>query len=246
LSRADLEGVLAFLGDAVADEHSPAFLDHVVRRLHGLFPGTAICWSEGEHTERGPRVVDVRLSRDAWWDVETWWPLHHLDPFQRYGNRRSPRPEMYSDYVTSSQRRVDTYWNEVLRPAGIHDKLRVSLAAPRNRSREISFDSFDGEFTERARDVLTVLRPHLSRIWATARMRRSVDAAGNGLALTPRQREILGWVAQGKTNAQIAELLYLSPGTVRKHLDNVYATLGVHSRAAAVMLVFDGSQVPTD
>jgi DNA-binding CsgD family transcriptional regulator len=51
--------------------------------------------------------------------------------------------------------------------------------------------------------------------------------------LTPRETEVMGWVAQGKTNAQIAELLWLAPSTVRKHLENVYAKLGVSTRTAA-------------
>jgi DNA-binding CsgD family transcriptional regulator len=52
--------------------------------------------------------------------------------------------------------------------------------------------------------------------------------------LTPREREVLAWVARGKTNAEIARLLWLAPGTVRKHLENVYAKLGVSTRTAAV------------
>jgi DNA-binding CsgD family transcriptional regulator len=52
--------------------------------------------------------------------------------------------------------------------------------------------------------------------------------------LTAREQEVLAWVARGKTNAEIAQLLWLSPGTVRKHLENVYAKLGVSTRTAAV------------
>jgi DNA-binding CsgD family transcriptional regulator len=55
--------------------------------------------------------------------------------------------------------------------------------------------------------------------------------------LTAREREILDLVAEGRTNAQIAERLWLSLGTVRKHLDHVYAKLGVHTRTAAVAFV---------
>jgi DNA-binding CsgD family transcriptional regulator len=55
-----------------------------------------------------------------------------------------------------------------------------------------------------------------------------------GVELTARETEVMGWVAQGKTNAQIAELLWLAPSTVRKHLENVYAKLGVSTRTAAV------------
>jgi DNA-binding CsgD family transcriptional regulator len=52
--------------------------------------------------------------------------------------------------------------------------------------------------------------------------------------LTAREREVLVWVARGKTNAEIARLLWLAPSTVRKHLENVYAKLGVSTRTAAV------------
>jgi len=54
------------------------------------------------------------------------------------------------------------------------------------------------------------------------------------LGLSPREREILAWVARGKTNPEIAEILWIAPTTVRKHLENVYAKLGVRTRTAAV------------
>ena len=52
--------------------------------------------------------------------------------------------------------------------------------------------------------------------------------------LTDREREILDLVAAGKTNAEVAETIWIAPGTVRKHLENIYDKLGVHSRTAAV------------
>ena len=54
------------------------------------------------------------------------------------------------------------------------------------------------------------------------------------IPLTARERDVLSWVARGKTNAEIAQLLWLAPSTVRKHLENVYAKLGVNTRTAAV------------
>ena len=52
--------------------------------------------------------------------------------------------------------------------------------------------------------------------------------------LTPREREVVVLVAEGKTNAEIARQLWISPGTVRRHLENVFAKLDVHTRTAAV------------
>jgi DNA-binding NarL/FixJ family response regulator len=51
--------------------------------------------------------------------------------------------------------------------------------------------------------------------------------------LTPREVEVLRLVAQGKTDAQIAKHLVISPRTVNWHLTSIYSKLGVSSRAAA-------------
>jgi DNA-binding CsgD family transcriptional regulator len=53
-------------------------------------------------------------------------------------------------------------------------------------------------------------------------------------ALTAREHEILDLVAAGRTNGQVADLLFISPGTVRRHLENAFWKLGVHTRTAAV------------
>jgi DNA-binding CsgD family transcriptional regulator len=57
--------------------------------------------------------------------------------------------------------------------------------------------------------------------------------------LSPREAEVLEWVAQGKTNAEIGGLLGVSPRTVQKHLEHVYDKLGVRSRAAAAIRLAD-------
>ncbi len=55
--------------------------------------------------------------------------------------------------------------------------------------------------------------------------------------LTPRELEVLSWVAKGKTNRDIAEILGMSPRTVNKHLEHIFVKLGVETRAAAAALV---------
>ncbi len=51
--------------------------------------------------------------------------------------------------------------------------------------------------------------------------------------LTPREAEVLLWIARGKSNRDVAEILGLSPRTVNKHLEQIYAKLGVENRTAA-------------
>jgi len=54
------------------------------------------------------------------------------------------------------------------------------------------------------------------------------------LGLTPREAEVMAWVAQGKSNGDIATILVSSPRTVAKHIEHVFAKLNVESRTAAV------------
>ncbi len=55
------------------------------------------------------------------------------------------------------------------------------------------------------------------------------------LGLTPRVAEVLLWVAQGKTNPEIAIILGISEQTVKKHVLDIFETLGVETRTAAAL-----------
>ncbi|KQW54607.1 response regulator transcription factor [Variovorax sp. Root411] len=55
-------------------------------------------------------------------------------------------------------------------------------------------------------------------------------------ALTPRETEVLSWLAKGKTNRDIGDILGTSPRTVNKHLEHIFEKLGVETRAAAAAL----------
>lgn len=80
--------------------------------------------------------------------------------------------------------------------------------------------------------LLTLLRPHL------VDLHDRVEAKSRTVpVLTARQQELLRRVARGETNRQVARDLGISEGTVRKHLENIYARLDVHSRVEALALV---------
>jgi predicted ATPase/DNA-binding CsgD family transcriptional regulator len=57
--------------------------------------------------------------------------------------------------------------------------------------------------------------------------------------LSPREVEVLGLVAEGLTNAQVAQRLFLSPRTVQRHLNSIYHKLGVSSRAVATRFAME-------
>ncbi|HAV67347.1 MAG TPA: DNA-binding response regulator, partial [Alcanivorax sp.] len=56
------------------------------------------------------------------------------------------------------------------------------------------------------------------------------------LRLTRRESQVLLWIAQGKTNREIGQILSLSPRTVNKHLEQVFRKLGVENRTAAAAM----------
>jgi DNA-binding CsgD family transcriptional regulator len=73
----------------------------------------------------------------------------------------------------------------------------------------------------------------VERIGRQLLVREEPAEAAKVARLTPREQQVLEWVADGKTNAEIAGILVTAPGTVGKHLEHIYEKLGVHTRTAA-------------
>lgn len=59
------------------------------------------------------------------------------------------------------------------------------------------------------------------------------------LGLTPREAEVLHWVAEGKANAEVANVLTISVSTVNKHMESILSKLGVDNRAQAMLRVLE-------
>jgi DNA-binding CsgD family transcriptional regulator len=63
-----------------------------------------------------------------------------------------------------------------------------------------------------------------------------IEALCSTFKLTAREAEVLYWLAKGKTNRDIGDILGTSPATVKKQLEHVYAKLGVETRTAAASM----------
>ena len=70
------------------------------------------------------------------------------------------------------------------------------------------------------------------------------DLLRQSFGLTQRESEVLLWIARGKSNRDIGDILGLSPRTVNKHLEQVYTKLGVENRASAAIKAIQSLQMP--
>jgi DNA-binding CsgD family transcriptional regulator len=141
---------------------------------------------------------------------------------------------------------------------GLNHSLALPLYVDANILVSFVFNRRQRNFTEGERDLLERIRPVLADLfrasvllagrdggseWRAATLSTSapnVASLTNAeplAALTPREREVVGWVAAGKTNAQIATIVGASVRTVAKHLERVFEKLGVETRTAAAMRV---------
>ncbi|MGH2734798.1 MAG: response regulator transcription factor [Actinomycetota bacterium] len=80
-----------------------------------------------------------------------------------------------------------------------------------------------------------------SVIGLRGRRERLDPASLCSLGITPREREVLALVAEGRTNKEIAVCIDVRPATVKKHLERIYDKLGIHTRTAAAAAAFRAS-----
>lgn len=82
---------------------------------------------------------------------------------------------------------------------------------------------------------LGVIGPDEYLFRLTAASRADDEILRQRFALTQRESEVLLWIAKGKANRDIGEILGLSARTVNKHLEQIYVKLGVENRASAAV-----------
>jgi DNA-binding CsgD family transcriptional regulator len=196
-------------------------------KMNTVRPHLAQAWRNIRDQDRLRALVDAASdasSLQGWGVIVLQDPPEELTPgtlttlYRYFGrpSRTSPFP-----------RRVQQWLGAQL----AHHDLRPDLEIQRPLS--ATFDS--------RRVVLQFLPPQRAhpgaivvREWEE-RERLSLEALG----LSGREAEVVHLVTTGMPNVMIAEELHLAPGTVRKHLDNVYNKLGVRGRGALTAFVLD-------
>jgi DNA-binding NarL/FixJ family response regulator len=147
-------------------------------------------------------------------------------------------------------------YDSFAQPESDHEEISVLVEHPRARRVVIYTWNFRPDLIDRARSQ--GIRGYLSKTLPAAELVRALEAVhagevvisdppprarsavglewpGRGEGLTDRESEILALITQGKNNAEVAALTYLSPNTIKSYIRSVYRKIDVASRTQAVL-----------
>jgi DNA-binding CsgD family transcriptional regulator len=154
-------------------------------------------------------------------------------PLVRYHTAtRGAGAHRISDSLSTNAFRETPLYNDYYRRIGIDHAIAVPLYVDRGLLVSFVLNRKGRDFSDREKALLDLVREPLAALYRHALARERPLAA---LPVTAREREVLEWLAAGKTDREIGTILRLSPRTVQKHLQHIYEKLGVETRTAAVM-----------
>ncbi len=240
-ARAEQEW-LELVADLMAEPLSGIPEERVVGQLARTFElvGTA-------YHHRSPKQVAV----------QRMWPIHeqfggHRAELEHWGVHHAPAGHPLLRYYMSTgrsdvlqvwdvpgrfaDRRVVESWREIGGSWGAASQVALPLHMSRHSHRTFVMgraDPFTPGELRLARTLQRLLAGVDRQIGAVRG--RTGPAVTDAAPLTPREFAVLALVADGLTAAAVARRLLIAEGTVRKHLEGIYAKLGVHDRLAAVM-----------
>lgn len=251
--RADRrEALLDFLLEAVADEGTTPFPAHVLaglRRVVGCEAVSYMEWSPQELLESSLAGDDPASILPVW---AAYPQVKQDDPLTGGAVDGSPLPHrewvgqalLISDFLSDREFHRRGLYAEVCKPLGVRAVMKVFLPTGGTTGASFVFDTTRSRFTENDRITLQRIVPHLGQLRRNAHARRTYPALIDTTAaararlqrLSPRERVVLSRAAAGETNSVIAQALFASPGTIRKHLEHIYDKLEVRNRTEATAI----------
>jgi DNA-binding CsgD family transcriptional regulator len=250
LRSSDLRAALDFVSD-LADtiDDAQAFAHCGVEQLPRLATSElttlSLCDLRGHRRyvvgyPAGAIGPEARASFDRHFDAHPLVRYHAVDG--------GPCVRRISDSIAPSAFRETALYDEYYRQVGIDHAVALPVHVGGGWLVSFVLNRRGSDFSDREVAMLEQVRPAVGRLFLRTglleRTRRAwlidsgaaADPSGEAsLPLTARERDVLRWVAAGKTDRDVADILGISPRTVHKHLEHVYTKLGVETRTAAVM-----------
>jgi DNA-binding CsgD family transcriptional regulator len=234
VGSADFRGILRFLDGAVAGSADAPLPVPTLSALGDLIGADDVEYFELRRADR------AALAFTTTWEVEPNPAIEeailafgHQNPISWRYWAPADGPLRLSALIGRRELERLDFYDAVMRPAGVRDILKVWLSSTPESASCVVLERSGSDFCARDVEVLRVLHSHLAAMRQTA-------LAGDGavevddVRLTSREAQVLSWIARGKQNEEIGRLLFMSPATVKKHIEHAYEKLGAHSRADAL------------
>jgi DNA-binding CsgD family transcriptional regulator len=221
-----------------ATRNAEDFSGRLLNSLRGVLSGDifVIDWNGADVPQRTVYAPLGAVSRDVNEAVH-----RNLRDNPSYGRRRVPTS--ISDVMNLAQWQRCALHGEAYGKVGQRDGLGVDIDLGRGRLLTLNVTRGRRGFDDTERELLGLLEPYVRLVHKRLRTQQrwagtldALDHDGRLDALSAREREVLRSVAEGGTNAEVATALHIRPGTVKRHLENIYAKLDVTGRAELAAL----------
>jgi DNA-binding CsgD family transcriptional regulator len=238
VSAADYERILAIVAESSRGTAEEPLPGEVLELIRVLARCDSVALFEGSPWDRvGRRVWVTPVPRPFTEAEKAIVDTYRLDVPLYPSAETMNRAVRVSDVMSQRQYRNLAIYRMLGRSLGIEFAMDYWMGGGDQTVRGLRFDASRHDFADRTRDAIEVLGRHLGTVLASHD--RRIDPVTAAL-LTAREAEIMALVSLGRTNRQIGQALAISQFTVRKHLENAYVRIGVHSRAEAVARTYRG------
>jgi DNA-binding CsgD family transcriptional regulator len=232
----DVRALVDFAGEAEAaalsdrDQLVGVMLASLVR-LIGC--ESALCTHYPSTTATDPQIPLARRR-----EPELWQQCLRDHPTVSYWNHGGIDSVVrISDVVHQRAYHRLPIYAEFFRPAGVEYKLDARVHVTPHASVDFGCARASRDFSDRDRMLLAALSPYIASLLRRCEATDQAARLQDDFGLSRREAEVLALLSRGLRNDEIAATLFLASGTVEKHLEHVYAKLGVSSRVLAAARV---------
>jgi DNA-binding CsgD family transcriptional regulator len=240
ISSKQMHRLLDFIAGLQECTSRETFGADLIRLTGELIPSLLIAYDQIEE-----RTGTYELAHNSPLDFAD--TVHYLDRLRDvyqqnpiYGYIQSGGKEPVMDIAhLASQRQLQRtdFYQDIFKPLGIRHQVNVML--PRAGWITTLTINHDRAFKPEQHELLHlasrhIMLAHRSVCLAGELQRKSKAGIDELPRLTPREREVMHWLGEGKRNGEIAKILGCAMRTVEKHVENILAKTGTETRTAAV------------
>lgn len=227
--------------------------DRILEAVRLLVPGDVLAVTEidyrtgriGGRSLPAPEdcLVGFKTVAESYEVLERHFQEHPI--VMGFRRTRSISAQRISDHLSAPAFHETALYREFYRKLRVEDQLVFMVPTDADAAAGVAISRGQRSFRSAHIERMNRFAPHVAQAYRNAQRitlleqsrQLSVESAGaatEALGLRRREGEVLQVIASGCSNAEAAALLGVSPFTIKKHLENIYATLGVTSRSAAV------------